>query len=51
MSAPNSNNANDASLIGGHAQYAKGYVEETVCYYFPVDGWMEQDEETKGGSD
>merc|ERR1712225_195492 len=29
MSAPNSNN-NQASMIGGHAQYAKGYVEESV---------------------
>merc|ERR1711964_231679 len=28
MSAPNSNN-NQASMIGGHAQYAKGYVEES----------------------
>ena len=29
MSAPNSND-NQASMLGGHAQYAKGYVEETV---------------------
>ncbi|KAF8861707.1 hypothetical protein BDZ45DRAFT_740169 [Acephala macrosclerotiorum] len=26
MSTPN---ANQASMLGGHAQYAKGYVEET----------------------
>ncbi|KAI9053123.1 hypothetical protein LZ554_003390 [Drepanopeziza brunnea f. sp. 'monogermtubi'] len=31
MSAPNSsNNSNAASMLSGHAQYAKGYVEETV---------------------
>jgi len=38
MSAPNSNN-NQASMIGGHAQYAKGYVEESVrltLFYIPV---------------
>ena len=35
MSAPNSNNNNQASMIGGHAQYAKGYVEETVRLTLP----------------
>lgn len=30
MSAPNSNTPTNPGMVSGHAQYAKGYVEETV---------------------
>merc|ERR1712000_274975 len=40
MSAPNSNN-NQASMIGGHAQYAKGYVEESVGNLTGSKEWQE----------
>jgi len=38
MSAPN---ANQASLLGGHAQYAKGYVEETIGNVTGSKEWQE----------
>merc|ERR1711964_240098 len=40
MSAPNSNN-NQASMIGGHAQYAKGYVEESIGNLTGSKEWQE----------
>ncbi|PVH69667.1 hypothetical protein DL98DRAFT_564366 [Cadophora sp. DSE1049] len=40
MSAPNSND-NQASMLGGHAQYAKGYVEETVGNLTGSKEWQE----------
>lgn len=48
MSAPNPNDK-QASMLAGHAQYAKGYVEETVrllspsflCNFFLPDDRLE----------
>ncbi|KAH7355329.1 hypothetical protein BKA65DRAFT_425492 [Rhexocercosporidium sp. MPI-PUGE-AT-0058] len=40
MSAINSNDK-QASMIGGHAQYAKGYVEETVGNLIGSKEWQE----------
>ncbi|KAK0119477.1 hypothetical protein ONS95_010924 [Cadophora gregata] len=42
MSAPTSNNNNNqASMLAGHAQYAKGYVEETVGNLTGSKEWQE----------
>ncbi|CZT11171.1 uncharacterized protein RCO7_09906 [Rhynchosporium graminicola] len=42
MSAPNSNNDSNApSIISGHAQYAKGYVEETIGNVTGSKEWQE----------
>ncbi|PMD35761.1 hypothetical protein L207DRAFT_636967 [Hyaloscypha variabilis F] len=38
MSAPN---ANTPSMLGGHAQYAKGYVEETIGNVTGSKEWQE----------
>ncbi|KAH6722832.1 hypothetical protein DL95DRAFT_301979 [Leptodontidium sp. 2 PMI_412] len=40
MSAPNPNDK-QASMLAGHAQYAKGYVEETVGNLTGSKDWQE----------
>jgi uncharacterized protein YjbJ (UPF0337 family) len=36
-----SNNSNSASMLNGHAQYAKGYVEETIGNVTGSKEWEE----------
>lgn len=36
-----SNDSNSASVLGGHAKYAKGYVEETIGNVTGSKEWQE----------
>lgn len=40
-SSNNNTNTNEPSMIGGHAQYAKGYVEETIGNVTGNKEWTE----------
>lgn len=47
MSAPNSNS--DASIVGGHAQYVKGYVNETIGNVTGSKEWADSGKQDQEG--
>lgn len=48
MSAPSSNG--DASMVGGHAQYIKGYVSETIGSVTGSKEWVDSGKQDQEGA-